>query len=45
VARPRAQEAPWAKQFYMVAVAVVKDKARPSFERLWSDVTAAMPMP
>ena len=22
-----------------------EDKARPSFERLWSDVTAAMPMP
>ena len=45
MARPRAQEAPWAEQFYMVAVTVVKDKARPSFERLWSDVTAAMPMP
>jgi hypothetical protein len=45
VARPRAQEAPWTEEFHVVAVAVVKDKARPSFERLWSDVTAAMPMP
>jgi hypothetical protein len=44
VARPRAQEAPWAGQFYVVAVAVGKTK-HVSFERLWSDVTAAMPMP
>lgn len=39
VARPRGESAPWAEQYFVACPATVESKARPSFGRMWREVT------
>jgi len=43
VVRQRADTAPWAESFYVVAPAVVADKSRPRFDSWWADITGDTP--